>query len=546
MKMKAISNFNKLILISLWCIWGQNIYAQSKSYGNLIIENKGELKLSGAHIFLSNNSIVNKGILGTERSSSRGFICFMPNSTCTGMNDNAYVDGYVKSYISTEFTFPIGDNSSYRPIKISNSSANSPTDAAYFGVNPSTAITSPFFGNKTEILPFGGPFNANTKEIKLSTVSTKEYWDINGLIPAKITLSWDINSSIAALTSNALINLVICGWDGTKWVEIPSTIDATSLFGTSSTFNSGSITTNSTLIPNTYSVYSFGALFANKTNVFSSKITSKIIAQTQTINTILPFNANIIDTNLIVTISHSNPMFGTLSNTSNNGYTYIASNIYIGVDTIKSVAKIVNKQNASISYDTFINETFVKYYKADTTIDMGFSTMATFGKNIIKTQNLGYRYNYKSKHGVLDNFNSATFRYQSPIYNKIDTLIFYFEVNYSGLLTTMDSTRYIIKLAKGINSISNNLNENFSIQNLIKRNHSNTSQYWILPKDLMIKYPNIQVQVSSLDGKIIYQSSAYKNDWPSIDQTIAPGIYAYQLLLDDETSLKGILQIQNE
>lgn len=519
--------------------------AQTKSYGKLIIENKGEIRLYDAIDFRVNIANNTKGIIGTERNFNRGFISFMPGSTWTNATNDAYVDGYVKSYQSGSFIFPIGDNNVYRPIKISASSKLNPTDAAYFGVNPSVAITSAFFGTTTPILPTGGPFSANQKALNISAVSTKEYWDINGTTPTKISLTWNTNSAISSLTTNILNNLVIVGWDGSKWIEIPSKVDVNSFLGPISTYNSGSITTNSDLIPSTYSVYTLASYFPNKTNVFSVNVNSKLISQNQSFATNFVFNSNINDTSLIVTFTHSTPKFGVLSNITQNGYTYTASNNYIGLDSIISKAKILNKPSGMITYDSFVNEIFVQYQKNDTNIDMSTSTSVTLGKSFLKTQNLGLKYYYKSKYGTMDLFNSGVYRYQSSKYNFIDTTYVYFEVNYLGLKTTTDTTRYIIKLANGVNSISLNSNEKYFIPNLISPNGDGTNDYWILPKELTNKSRKLNVTIYNLDGKMIYENQNYQNDWPSQNQLIE-GVYLYQIYPENEEPIKGLLRINNQ
>jgi hypothetical protein len=87
-----------------------------------------------------------------------------------------------------------------------------------------------------------------------------EYWDVNGTVASNISLTWNSASTIQSLTAEKLSNLTIVGWDGSKWVKIPSAVDVTSIMGSTSTFTSGSITTTSPIIPNTYSVYTLAGI----------------------------------------------------------------------------------------------------------------------------------------------------------------------------------------------------------------------------------------------------------------------------------------------
>jgi gliding motility-associated-like protein len=516
--------------------------AQSKSYGKLIIENNGEMRLYDAVDFRINTVNTTKGIVGTERGSNKGFLSFMPGASWTNAANDAFIDGYVKTYQSGAFVFPIGDNSQFRPAKISASSKSNPTEAAYYGVNPSTAVTSPFFGTTIMVLPAGGPFNITQVETSIARVSNKEYWDINGTTSTKISLSWNPASAISALTTGILTNLVIVGWDGTKWREIPSTIDVFSMYGMSSNINLGSITTNANIVPNSYSVYTLASIFPDKKSVFNTKINNKIISQNQSLATLFSFNPTINDTNIVVTITQSIPMFGAITNATKNGYTYTANNTHIGIDSILSIATILNKPSGIIAYDTFVSEIIVLYQKADTNIDMGSRTSITLGKPFLKTQNLGYKYNFKSKHGIVDQFNTGTFRYQSSKFNLIDTLDIYFEVNYLGILTTIDTTRYILKLASGINSINSIQDEKLKIQNYITPNSDGSNDLWVLPSELSSIHPKIEVVIMNIEGKQIYQSEKYQNDWP-IRNEITDGIYLYQIILDGNIEYKGVLRI---
>jgi hypothetical protein len=145
----------------------------------------------------------------------------------------------------------------FRPFSVGSDQAI----GAYYGVNPAVAITSNPAGGDYGVLPEGGPFNTANLISELAAVSTSEYWDINGTSPSRITLSWNDNSAVNALVTNrGLSKLTIAGWDGTRWVNLAATVDATSLFGGPSTASSGSLTTILDVVPDTYNVYTLGAL----------------------------------------------------------------------------------------------------------------------------------------------------------------------------------------------------------------------------------------------------------------------------------------------
>ncbi|MCF2501189.1 T9SS type A sorting domain-containing protein [Dyadobacter chenhuakuii] len=192
------------------------------------------------------------GHISAERKSSIGKVTFVSTSSITSY----YVDGYVQVSGASRFTFPVGDNGRFRPFAVSADG----TLGAYYGANPSVAVTSNPKGGNYGPLPLGAPFPTSQKEAAVKVISTKEYWDINGSTKTRITLTWDSQSGIAQLLNNGnLTKLYIVGWDGKKWVKIASTYDATSILGGQSSHSSGSITTNLLIVPNTYNVYTFGA-----------------------------------------------------------------------------------------------------------------------------------------------------------------------------------------------------------------------------------------------------------------------------------------------
>ena len=193
----------------------------------------------------------------TKRDSPIGIVSFGAAVTSGVLGDGKFIDGYVKKSGSEPFIFPVGDNGALRPFSMGSDQAVE----AYYGVNPAVAVTSNPAGGDYGVLPEGGPFSTSSMGEGLAAISTSEYWDINGTSPSRITLSWNSSSAVNALvTDRGLSKLTIAGWDGTKWVNLPANVDATSLFGQPSTETSGSLTTILDVVPNTYNVYTLAAL----------------------------------------------------------------------------------------------------------------------------------------------------------------------------------------------------------------------------------------------------------------------------------------------
>jgi hypothetical protein len=239
-------------------------HAQSASFGSSYAYGGGITSIIGQHDFQTGSGTISQGIIGSERPTNSSY-GFLQGASWLNASDNAFIDGYATTYGTGAFTFPIGDNGKYRPAAVSASTTAAPASAAYYGADPTTAITTALQGGNEIALPTGAPFAISVKATGILSVTNKEYWDIKGTTAAKISLTWDATSAISTLTSATLTKLTIVGWSGTQWVRIPSTVDATSIIGGVSSLTAGSITTDAAITPNTYTVYSFAAFAATFT-----------------------------------------------------------------------------------------------------------------------------------------------------------------------------------------------------------------------------------------------------------------------------------------
>lgn len=230
-------------------------HAQQGSTGNTYIFGGAEMTFFGAHDFANAGSGSLPGIIGTVRGPSMGILNFAAGSSHIGGSDAAHVDGYVRKYGSTPFIFPVGDNGNYGPF----AAAADGTTGAYYSGDATTAVTSNLGGGNYSVLPTGGPFPVATFDLLLNAVSPVEYWDIDGANATPLTLTWDAASAISTLTGGSLAKLTISGWDGAKWVPLSSTVDPTSVLGGTSDLSAGSITTTSSIVPDTYTAYTLAA-----------------------------------------------------------------------------------------------------------------------------------------------------------------------------------------------------------------------------------------------------------------------------------------------
>jgi hypothetical protein len=161
------------------------------------------------------------GTTTTSRTKlNYGVLALSNKVSLLGASDTNFVDGYVRTHSTKAFILPVGQSGIYAPIEVTPSTSEG-VDAAYFR-SPANSIGTVF-------------------EESISSISSVEYWDINSTgANANISLSWSATSAISDLTSSSLSNLTMIGWNGSKWILIPSIVDEYSIRGESSLV-SGSI-----------------------------------------------------------------------------------------------------------------------------------------------------------------------------------------------------------------------------------------------------------------------------------------------------------------
>ncbi|MGM9512389.1 hypothetical protein ACS5NO_31945 [Larkinella sp. GY13] len=355
-----MGNFTKkhrweVLWLFVLTVISQGARAQSGSFGSTYVHTGMEMGILGQHDFVTGSGTINAGIVGSERLPVIGVYSFVnPAGSWINASNTAFMDGYVRTYNSGPFTFPIGDNNKYRPAAVSASSAAAPTTAAYYGVDPGSAMTSDLKGGTYGILPGGGPaFPTTSKAATVGVVDNVEYWDIDGTTPARITLTWDANTPIASMVGDNLNNLTIVGWDGTKWVAIPSTVDPASLTLTTSAsaftglgpqITAGSITTNATVVPGSFTVYTLAGSCPT-TNIIADLTSQTICSGNQVaINyTTTPTGGQTIWTRMPGNLTSLGNVvdFPTATGSTPTTYTYTAAVTSFGCPSLTAVTTVL-------------------------------------------------------------------------------------------------------------------------------------------------------------------------------------------------------------
>lgn len=179
------------------------------------------------------------GRVQTPRDRNTVSLDYLNDAPYLGQNDDRYVDGYSSITGVLDFTFPIGDDFRLRPMSIDSQASANTARGAYFFENPN----SPNF--------FANNFNTDNFSNTLFGVSTFEFWDLDGDVETRVTLTWDDNSNIPTLVDN-LENLRVVGWDKNleQWVSLGNSTFSGDL-------NSGGITSE-LMIPDNYTILTFG------------------------------------------------------------------------------------------------------------------------------------------------------------------------------------------------------------------------------------------------------------------------------------------------
>jgi hypothetical protein len=249
---KKPDTFNRMVLCFFVLGFSTISSAQIQNNDVLYVGNGGIVFVeSGSYNFGSSSGQTST----TRTATTYGKLGFSPTATVAGATNTHYLDGYASVLRTTSFLLPIGQSGIYAPARITPATVD-PVDAAYYRANPTTV--------------------GATLDATVPAISSVEYWNIQGANNAIVTLTWRASSNLSSIASST-ITLFIVGYDGTKWVKIPSAVDATSILGGASTISSGSVTSTEAVNLNTYKYFSIGADAALSSPQFNSGIATVYI-----------------------------------------------------------------------------------------------------------------------------------------------------------------------------------------------------------------------------------------------------------------------------
>jgi len=185
----------------------------------------------------------------TPRNDRSVYLNFEADAPYMGVDDDRHVDGYVGNEGMLDFTFPIGDENRFRPMRIDPLASQDNVLGAYFFEDPNTPSSFYF------------SFNRSNFEPSIAVVSSTEFWDLDGTIQTKVTLSWGSDSNISFL-ANDLKDLRVVGWSilEQKWINLGNV----SYIGN---LDAGELTSE-LILPNDYEILTIGSVLKNGEEIF--------------------------------------------------------------------------------------------------------------------------------------------------------------------------------------------------------------------------------------------------------------------------------------
>ncbi len=181
---------------------------------NLVTDNAAGVTLN-ANLSVAGSHTFTNGLVIT--SATPNYLIYEAGSSHTGGSDSRHVNGWVKKYGNTGFTFPVGDASYQRTIAISNLSVSSEFNCRYY-------ITTQNI------------FNLSAPVVQ---VKANEYWQLDKISggTAQVTLNWD--HSKVPMDNVLLSDILASPYSSSSWINGGGATTAT---GTVTT--TGSVTSN--------------------------------------------------------------------------------------------------------------------------------------------------------------------------------------------------------------------------------------------------------------------------------------------------------------
>ncbi len=163
-------------------------------------------------IDVHNNVNLVTGDIRTAKSGTAVFSNFMDDAFYIGESSVSKIDGYGAVTNKESFVFPVGNDDRIRPLMIQSVAVNAMAKCAYFFEDPNDSKT------------LNQAFETGKRATEYISVSNKEFWRLEGDVPSKVTLTWDMYSDVRSL-GEYLSDLKVVGWSKSEnqWVNLGNT-----------------------------------------------------------------------------------------------------------------------------------------------------------------------------------------------------------------------------------------------------------------------------------------------------------------------------------
>ncbi|KKN42623.1 hypothetical protein LCGC14_0711400 [marine sediment metagenome] len=165
---------------------------------------------------------------------------FQQNSEYNGARNISKVNGYVEIRDKQNFIFPVGDDKELRPLLLNAQGITTTARCAYFSKDENNSLS------------FYDSHSTESKEPKLSAISSKEFWRLENTMLSSIQIPWNERSIIKGLT-DTVDEVVVVGWS-----KLRNQWESLSGNAVGDLFNGIASSTN--FKPNEYDAFTFGAL----------------------------------------------------------------------------------------------------------------------------------------------------------------------------------------------------------------------------------------------------------------------------------------------
>ena len=208
--------------------------AQVGIHGELYIAPDAQIALHGPTHFVQGNI--------TTDPLSPSPLWIAPTASIVAASPAAYSEAPIHSLGHNDLLFATGKEGSYHPLRITNGN-NSPLTVDY-------AASGPVGTNNTQ---------------GITSVSNTFHWTVAGSQQAEVTLSWSAEHQITTLTDR-VEDLIIVGYDGFNWEELPATL-------VNGTLTQGALTTTAPVDFSNYSALTLGTKFSSDTPIVNQGLT---------------------------------------------------------------------------------------------------------------------------------------------------------------------------------------------------------------------------------------------------------------------------------